>query len=857
VRPLSLKIKGLTSFRDEQEIDFTDMDLFVLWGPTGSGKSSVLDAITYALYGKVERVGNEPSQLVSQGQPRMAVALEFAVGDRAYRITRSTTRGGQTRVRLDRREGSDWVTHGEGADSVRGANKLVQQIVGLDYDAFTRSVILPQGKFADFLAGDERKRRDLLTELLGLELFKTMAQRANEIAKDARLGADKERELLEREYAGVTQASVATARREARNAAGLVERAHTFVRLLTELHRQYGRSGETRAGAMRCASDAAAIAKDFSSVAISLEDMARAARDGDRRAAEVKERLDAAQQALASAGAARAAAENEHGNLEHLAAVRVHVGRLEASRGELQEADATLRAERERQQIASRRLESCARAVRDAQKEQVAARKDLAAKQRQYEDAQAHDMVGTLVADLREGDPCPVCQRPLEILPESAPGALKIASNALEKAEAAARSADATVTTAEKEWARATEARAAIEESTARCDEQVRRKKEQVDELVALLAQSFPAGIPNEPELIVGAWVDDLRRLGDAELAAAARVEAARTEVDAIERDAERASASVGRLKTALLTAGVSPLKERIAEAAPGLDLPEILPADIPDPPGEMAAIAAIAAKELEAVARDLLGIADEHATLQQELLQKAVAAAPPNVSLEGAGIEDLIESAQRVVIELVARAAVADEAATTLATRLASRRELEAGIERQRAENALYSQLGRELRSDRIVDYLQSEALCVLAAAASNHLSDLSNGRYRLSYEQERFVVLDAWNGDERRNVKTLSGGETFLASLALAVALSEQVQMLAVTEHERLESLFLDEGFGTLDASTLDVVVAAIEQLGGDGRLVGIITHISELAERLPVKLQIQKSPRGSSIAASVGSL
>jgi exonuclease SbcC len=857
VRPLSLKIKGLTSFRDEQEIDFTDMDLFVLWGPTGSGKSSVLDAITYALYGKVERVGNEPSQLVSQGQPRMAVVLDFAVGDRAYRITRSTTRGGQTRVRLDRREGSDWVSYGEGADSVRGANRLVQQIVGLDYDAFTRSVILPQGKFADFLAGDERKRRDLLTELLGLELFKTMAQRANEIARDARLGADKERELLEREYAGVTQEAVATARREARDAAARLEQANEFVRLLSEVNRQYRRAGERRADAAQCASDAAAIAEDFSSIAIVLEDMARASRESDRRVAQARGELDAAQLALAAARDARAAADKEHGNLEHLAAIRVHVGQLDASQGELREAEASLRAEHDRRQDASRRLDDCARAIRHAEKERVAAREDLATKQRQHADAQAHDMVGTLVADLTEGDPCPVCRRPLETLPRTAPRALKSASKALENAQAAVASADAAMSAAEREWARASEAFAGIEQSMARCDERVRRKKEQIGELVALLEKSFPGGMPNDPQRIVEAWVDDLRRLAESELAAAARWESARTDVDEIERDAERASATVDRLKTRLLSAGLAALEERIVGAAPDLDLPEILPAELPDPPGELAAIAAIAAKELEAVARDLLGIADEHTALQQELLKAALSDAPPLVSVEGASIEDLVESAQRAVVALAARAAVAAEAADTLSTRLASRGELEAAIARQRAENALYSQLGRELRSDRIVDFLQSEALCVLAAAASKHLSDLSNGRYRLSYEQERFRVLDAWNGDERRNVKTLSGGETFLASLALALALSEQVQMLAVTERERLESLFLDEGFGTLDASTLDVVVAAIEKLGGDGRLVGIITHVPELAERLPVKLQIQKSPRGSSIAPSLESL
>jgi exonuclease SbcC len=79
VRPLRLEVKGFTSFRGAQAIDFTDLDLFAIVGPTGSGKSSLLDAITYALFGEVDRVGRAVSQLVSQGQPRLAVALEFEV----------------------------------------------------------------------------------------------------------------------------------------------------------------------------------------------------------------------------------------------------------------------------------------------------------------------------------------------------------------------------------------------------------------------------------------------------------------------------------------------------------------------------------------------------------------------------------------------------------------------------------------------------------------------------------------------------------------------------------------------------------------------------------------------------------
>ena len=147
-------------------------------------------------------------------------------------------------------------------------------------------------------------------------------------------------------------------------------------------------------------------------------------------------------------------------------------------------------------------------------------------------------------------------------------------------------------------------------------------------------------------------------------------------------------------------------------------------------------------------------------------------------------------------------------------------------------------------------MQFLQAEALEVLAAAAGEHLKELSDGRYRLAFEDDRYYVIDGWNGDEKRSVRTLSGGETFLASLGLALALSEQVQLLAVTERARLQSLFLDEGFGTLDAETLDVVVTAIGRLGNDGRLVGVITHVPELAESMPVRIEVIKGPRGSTI-------
>ena len=97
---------------------------------------------------------------------------------------------------------------------------------------------------------------------------------------------------------------------------------------------------------------------------------------------------------------------------------------------------------------------------------------------------------------------------------------------------------------------------------------------------------------------------------------------------------------------------------------------------------------------------------------------------------------------------------------------------------------------------------------------------------------------MVDHWNADARRSVKTLSGGETFLASLGLALALAESLASLSAEGRagEALESLFLDEGFGTLDPETLAQVVQALEALHGGERMVGVITHLPELAEQMP---------------------
>ena len=158
---------------------------------------------------------------------------------------------------------------------------------------------------------------------------------------------------------------------------------------------------------------------------------------------------------------------------------------------------------------------------------------------------------------------------------------------------------------------------------------------------------------------------------------------------------------------------------------------------------------------------------------------------------------------------------------------------------------------LAGHLRSDRFVEFLLSESVEQIARVASGRLFELSAGRYSLGVECEgsgAFRVIDHHNADEPRGVETLSGGETFQASLALALALSEGLANLS--GDTRLDAVFIDEGFASLDAESLDLAIDALESVHAGGRMVGVITHLPQMAERIPEGLEVVKGEAGSRI-------
>jgi exonuclease SbcC len=183
-----------------------------------------------------------------------------------------------------------------------------------------------------------------------------------------------------------------------------------------------------------------------------------------------------------------------------------------------------------------------------------------------------------------------------------------------------------------------------------------------------------------------------------------------------------------------------------------------------------------------------------------------------------------------------------------TARARLEQALSLRADAERRASTHAIYRQLARDLGNSEFQQFMLRETVDELVSRASARLMQLSAERYALVVRDDEFYVLDNDNAGEERPAATLSGGETFLTSLALALELSEQVQRAAGAV--RLDSLFVDEGFGTLDPEALTVAAEAILSLQIGGRMVGVITHVPELTRLMPRRLLVRKGNGGSSV-------
>jgi DNA repair protein SbcC/Rad50 len=792
MRPERLELEGFGVYRDATLVDFVGADLFALTGPTGAGKSTVIDAICFALYGNVPRLADERAvaPVISQGRLQASVAFDFSVdgqGYRAVRVVRATGRGGAStkEARLVRRD-DDEVLAGS-ADELTDA---VTDLLGLSWAHFTTCVVLPQGEFMRFLHEKPSKRQDLLVELLDLRLFGAMRDAARGRVAAAETRVELAERLLE---------DCAFATPEARG-----EAADRVVRLTALL--AHVDDAQPRLDALHARHEAL------------VAEVARHRADRERLAA-VQVPDDVRQLAARRLAALHARDRARGAEADAIEAVDASEARLGAlgDRAALEQVAADHRTSAE---LADRIANGVAyiddrragHAAACAVLDDAASRRDEAVVA--VEAARSADRAGELALALVSGEPCPVCGQVVHDLPTAEDDRSRVL-----------READRSREEAERAYEQARRAEEDLRVELGSAEGRLDALTAQLDDVRVRLAGAPEAGA-------VGAA---LVEIGDAETAlGAARRRSA--EVAAARRHAdEEHDAAVAAERSARSTLMAA------RDALAGLDPP--IPAG-DDLARDWEVLASWAGSAIEtATARaaeadtERARTAADHERLADEVL----------TACREAGFADR-QPGRQVAAELQRfedALSRIDEAAAR-ATELAAERDL------AETDQRLAAALVQHLNANRFEKWVLDEALRRLVARATVLLGELSGGAYSLTLDAKgaTFAVVDHANADAVRSARTLSGGETFLASLALALALADEVVDLASGGAARLESLFLDEGFGTLDADTLDVVATALEELQAGGRMVGLVSHVPELAERMPCRYVVRKGPAGSTI-------
>ncbi|MFC0531023.1 AAA family ATPase [Phytohabitans kaempferiae] len=820
MRPLRLDMAGFTVFRDETTIDFTDVDFFALTGPTGSGKSTVLDAICFALYGQVPRWASSRGivNALAPSATEARVRLVFESAGARYVATRVVRRDGKGRVStggaglqlmprgFDPSKLDTGLTPEDLGEVLAGTpgemDAAVLEAVGLPYEQFTSCVVLPQGQFADFLHAKPAARQEILVNLLGLHVYEAIQKKASAraVQADAQLAAvdqllgdlsDADDESLEataarlaamRELATAVEADV-PALREAEQGA---EDAATALKEL---------GGEIDAlAAIRPPDDHAAVAEAVATARATATEAAAAVAAAEESEEKVRGQI---------AGAPDVAA------LRLLLEAHAEYDKLTGQAQTLAEA---VRSAKKEHGTAATALD---KATADA----TAAAQKLEEARRAYQEAQHADRAAALRVHLAVGAPCPVCEQPVTTVPD-------VAASAVAAAEAAGK-------VARKEADKATQLVAERDKALRELDRVLERARAQHDQLTARLAELAarladspgPVALGRELEAraVLQGRLDDaagaVRAAREAQRRAQSGADAADERLRSAWRRFDKARDAVGRLGP--------PAADRDDLVAAWTTLAEWAAAQ-----GEERA-----GRRDDAVAR--LDAARAAVTAIQERLATLFVStelAVPEAGLDGAG-------ASRAVAVAVARAEGAHQ-------RVIERREQAERLREQRVEyereGNVAKTLAGHLRANNFERWLLEEALDLLVDGASRILRELSGGQYELVHDKGEFYVVDHHDAGLRRGVRTLSGGETFQASLALALALSEQLAGLSTTSAS-LESIVLDEGFGTLDAATLDTVAATLEGLAARGdRMVGVVTHVPSLAERVPVRFEVRKDAR-----------
>lgn len=865
MKPLKLTMRAFGPYAGETVIDFEKLQgrhLFLICGPTGAGKTTILDAMCYALYGKTsgDRTGEKMRSDYADSSERTEVIFDFMLGDKTYRATRSPAQmvdkkrgSGQTLAAMQ--ASLSKLEDGKEINTLRtGIEEAAGKLIGLNADQFCQVILLPQGDFRKLLVAKADEREAILKQLFKTQRFSDFKDRLKD-RLDAKVREKMEKQTREDQILSSSGATdeeqlsqmVEEAGKELKEAQDIVksrekesnefrevyQKETALMGHFTELDKALKQDAalkneEGRMKEMEASLSLIRSARELAPYFVQLDGITR---EGKQEAVKLKtakadmetysklnETLEKRIQELDAMKEKREEERKTALKMQDLVPkAKLYGAAVQALKNAK---NALSRAEEE-----TKRLQAAAEAARKARDEQ---KEKADAVRKSYIEGQAF----LLAEGLEDGVPCPVCGAIHH--PAPARGGDNVAKaedveRAQKEYERASAAYDRANDTKEKH---STGAYAKAMSDHAKADAQM-KTLEEIPE-----AYRDPKYLEAESTRLL----TDIRKWEQDKETAAAQLRKAGADLSASQaacRNAEerreelvkkyRETESV--LKEASDKAGFQSLDE-CKEWYKKKDTEESV------------------RKTLEQYRADRKSTeerikAEEQATAGKERPDMQA------LNEKSKALQDQLKKASE-------RAAALKERTETLQKAVSDARAIEKELEDLRKEEGLIRGLydltsGKKTRIT-LERYVLGTLLDDVANAANLRLLSMSRRRYSLHRMTDEsglgkgglsLEVSDSFTG-RSRPANTLSGGETFLASLSLALGLADVVQ--SRQGGVRLDTMFIDEGFGTLDPDSLNSAMNTLIDLQNTGRMVGIISHVPELEERIDARLRVTPAEKGS---------
>lgn len=865
MKPLKLTMRAFGPYAGETVIDFEKLQgrhLFLICGPTGAGKTTILDAMCYALYGKTsgDRTGEKMRSDYADSSERTEVIFDFMLGDKTYRATRSPAQmvdkkrgSGQTLAAMQ--ASLSELEDGKEINTLRtGIEEAAGKLIGLNADQFCQVILLPQGDFRKLLVAKADEREAILKQLFKTQRFSEFKDRLKD-RLDAKVrekmekqtredqilsssGATDEKQLSQMvEEAGKelkeAQDIVKSREKESNEFREVYQKETALMGHFTELEKALKQDAalkneEGRMKEMEASLSLIRSARELAPYFVQLDGITR---EGKQEAVKLKtaradmetysklnETLEKRIQELDAMKEKREEERKTALKMQDLVPKAKLYGAAVQALKNAQNALSRAEEETKRLQASA----EAARKARDAQKEKAdAVRKS-------YIDGQAF----LLAEGLEDGVPCPVCGAIHH--PAPARGGDHVAkAEDVERAQKEYERASAAYDRAnDAKEKHSTGAYAKAVSDHAKADAQMKTLEEIPEayrdpKFLEMESTRLLAGIRKWERDKETAAVQ-LRKAGadlSASQAACRNAEERREELVKKYRETESV------LKEASDKAGFKSLDE-CKEWYKKKDTEESV------------------RKTLEQYR------ADRKSTEERIKAEEQATAGKERPDMQA--LNEKSKALQEQLKKASERAAALKERTETLQKAVSDARAIEKEMEDLRKEEGLIRGLydltsGKKTRIT-LERYVLGTLLDDVANAANLRLLSMSRRRYSLHRMTDEsglgkgglsLEVSDSFTG-RSRPANTLSGGETFLASLSLALGLADVVQ--SRQGGVRLDTMFIDEGFGTLDPDSLNSAMNTLIDLQNTGRMVGIISHVPELEERIDARLRVTPAEKGS---------